>query len=395
MDTFWQDTRYALRRLRKSPGFTFVAVLTLALGIGANTAIFSVVNAVLLQPLPFRDPGRIVLLSERTPAFPILSVSWQNYKDWRDQSHSFESVGAVRNTLMTLTSDAEPERLPVQMASANLFAMLGVNPVLGRTFVPSEDQPGAAGAAMISYSLWQRRFAASPQIAGQAITLDNKPYTVVGVLPPGLEILQQSPDIMVPIEPWAKTLPDDRSWHPGILPIARLKDGVSLEQARAEMTVIARRLEQQYPIYDTGTGAIVNVMQEQMVQNVRPALLVLLGAVGFVLLIACTNVANLLLARAAARQREIAIRLALGASRARITRQLLTESVLLSLAGASVGLLFAAAAIPPLLSMGGTSIPGAHTANVDLRVLAFTTVVAVVAGILFGLAPALHTARSD
>ncbi len=394
METLIHDVRFAARRLRKSAGFTVVAVITLALGIGANTAIFSVVNAVLLRPLPYRDPSRLVLLSEHTPDFPILSVSYENYKDWRDQSHSFESVGAVRNAALTLTGSGEPERLPAQMATASLFDVLGVQPVRGRVFAAEEDRPGAGGVALISYGLWQRRFGAA-RVLGQAITLDNKPYTVIGVLPPGFQVLQQAADVIVPFEPWAKTLPNDRNWHPGILPIARLKSGVSLEQARTEMTTIAKRLEQQYPIYNSGTGAIVNVMQAQLVENVRPALLVLLAAVGFVLLIACANVANLLLARAAVRQREIAIRTAIGATRGRIVRQLLTEGVLLSATGAVLGLLFAQAAMTPLLKLAASSLPSIAKVHLDLWVLVFTTLIAVAAGIGFGLAPALHTRRID
>src|SRR4051812_16678970 len=369
MDYFFQDVRYGLRRLRNSPGFTVVAVLTFALGIGANTAIFSVVNAVLLRPLPYRDPSRVVLLSERTPRFPTLSVSWQNYVDWRDQSRSFDAVGAVRNTTMTLTGTGEPERLTAQMATANLLDLLGVRPLLGRTFVPAEDSPGGAPVALISYGLWQRRFAASHSVMGQAITLDNTPYTVVGVLPPQLQVMQQPAEIIVPMGPWAAKLPDDRGWHPGILPIARLKHGVQLEQARAEMMTIAKRLEQQYPDFDSGTEANVNLMQEQLVENIRPALLVLLGAVVFVLLIACTNVANLLLARAAARQREMAIRAAIGASRVRIVRQLLTESVLLAVAGAALGLLLAQASTGPLLRLDASSVPGVTQVPLDGRVL--------------------------
>ncbi|HET7872532.1 MAG TPA: ABC transporter permease [Terriglobales bacterium] len=395
MYTLFQDGRYALRRLRGSPGFTAIAVLTLALGIGANTAIFTVINAVLLRPLPYREPSRLVLLTEHLERFPILSVSYLNYKDWRDQSHSFSGVSAVRNLQMTLTGEGQPERLAAQMANANLFDLLGVDLGHGRTFLPQEDSPGAAGVALISDALWQRRWGGADNVIGQSITLDKKPYTVVGILPPGFQLLQQTPDVMVPLEPWAKTLPDDRSWHPGIQPIARLKPGATLEAARAEMTTIARRLEQQYPEYNTGTGANVNLMQAQMVENVRPALLVILGAVGFVLLIACTNVANLLLARATARQREIAVRSAIGASRWRVVRLVLTESILLSLLGAACGLVLAESSLPPLLRLAAGSLPFTGQVRVDFNVLAFTAGLAILAGLLFGLAPAMHMASLD
>jgi putative ABC transport system permease protein len=395
MTTLLQDIRYAFRRLRRTPGFTTIAAVTLALGIGANTAIFTVINAVLLRPLPFQDSARLVLLTERLPQFPLLSVSYLNYKDWRAQAHSFTAVGAVRNLQMTMTGTGDPERLVAQMANANVLEILGVRPVRGRSFTAQEDSPSGGGVALISYGLWQRRFGAAENALGQQITLDNKPYTIIGVLPAGFQLLQQTPDLMVPLEPWARTLPDDRSWHPGILPLARLKPGVTLEEARAEMTTIAKRLEQQYPEFDTNTGANVNFMQEQMVQNVRPALLMILGAVGFVLLIACTNIANLLLARATARQREIAVRTAIGASRWRVIRMVLTESVVLSLIGAGLGLFLATVSIPTLLRLGAGSLPATGAVHVDATVLAFITLLAVVAGLLFGLAPALHMASLD
>ncbi len=395
MNSFMQDVRYALRRLRSTPGFTLVAVLTLALGIGANSAIFTVINAVLLRALPYHDPDRLVLLSEHTDRFPLLSASYQNFSDWRDQSHSFTGMGAVRNLGMNLTGSGDAERLTAQMATANLFELLGVQAYRGRTFLAEEDRPGANGVAMISYGLWQRRFGGLVQVMGRALTLDGRPYTVIGVLPPGFQVLQQTPEVVVPFEPWARTLPDDRSWHPGILPIARLNPGVALEQARAEMDTIGRRLEQQYPVYDTGTSVVVNLMQTQLVQNVRPALLMILGAVSFVLLIACTNVANLLLARATARKREVAVRTAIGATRWRVARLVLTESMILSAMGAACGLFLAYVAIPPLLRLGAASLPTGINVHIDGMVLAFTTLVAVTAGTLFGLAPALHMARID
>jgi len=395
MTSLFHDVRYALRRLRSTPGFTLIAVITLALGIGANTAIFTVIDAVLLRPLPYRDPAQLVLLSEHTPRFPLLSVSYQNFVDWREQAKSFSAVGAVRNLGATLTGSGEPERLTAQMLTASIFDLLGVQAVRGRTFLPEEDRQGAPGVAMISYGFWQRRFGGVENILGQHLTLDNQPYTVVGILPAGFQVLQQSPDVVMPFEPWAKTLPDDRSWHPGILPIARLKPGVTLEQARSEMTTIGKRLELQYPDFDTDTSIIVNQMQSQLVDNVRPALLMILGAVGFVLLIACTNVANLLLARATARKREIAVRTAIGASRWRVVRLVLTESILLALIGAGLGLLLANAAVPPLLHLGATSLPASTNVGIGSTVLLFTTVLAILCGMLFGLAPALHMAGLD
>jgi putative ABC transport system permease protein len=390
-----QDFRFGFRRLRKNPGFTLVAVLTLTLGIGANSAMFSIVNAVLLRPLPYHDPERLVLLSERWPQFPRLSLSYLNYQDWRDQSHSFAAVAAVRNSVMTMTGIAEAERLPSQNVTANLFDLLGGTPELGRTFLAEEDKPGAPAVALISHSLWERRFSSSRLVLEQTITLDNQNYSIIGVMPPGFEVLQQAPDVILPFEPWARTLPDDRSWHPGILPIARLKPGVSAGQARSEVAVIAERLAKQYPESNTNVSSLVEPMQEQIVQNVRPALLVLLGAVGVVLLIACANVANLLLVRASARRREIAICAAMGARRSDIIRQLLAESLLLAFAGGTLGLLLAWAAMPFFLRLAGSSLPRSNGISVDAYVLGLTTLIALVAGIVFGLAPARQAWRVD
>ncbi|MGC0773378.1 MAG: ABC transporter permease [Candidatus Acidiferrum sp.] len=393
MSKLLQDVRYAFRLLAKNPGFTAIAILTLALGIGANTAIFSVVNGVLLRPLPFRDPSRLVLIAEKS-SFPVISTSYENYMDWRDQSHSFESMEATRGGAITLTGAGEPERLNVQMATAGLFPMLGINPHIGRTFLPEEDRAGGAPVVLLSYGLWQRRFGGSQDIIGKAINLDSQPYTVVGVLPSGFQILQPA-DVFLPFMPWARTLPDDRNWHPGIIPLARLKPGVCRAQARAEMVGITKRLEQQYPDYNTGTSADVVGLQDQIVRNSRPALLLLLGAVSFVLLIACVNVANLLLARAASRGREVAIRAALGAGRGRIVRQLLTESVLLSLAGGLLGVLMASAALGPLLKLAAGSVPQGAPIGLDPSVLAFTAGVSLFTGVLFGIMPAMRTAKLD
>jgi putative ABC transport system permease protein len=393
MQILLQDLRYAFRLLAKSPGFTAIAILTLALGIGANTAIFSVVNGVLLRPLAFRDPSRLVIVAEKSP-FPTISTSYENYVDWREQSRSFESMEATRGTNLTLTGAGEADRLTARMATAGLFPLLGVEASVGRTFLKEEDQAGGTPVALLSYGLWQRRFGGSRDIIGKPITLDAQPYTVVGVLPAGFQILQPA-EVFVPFKPWAATLPADRNWHPGIIAVARLKPGVSREQARAEMVGITKRLEQQYPDYNTGTSADVVGLQEQMVQNVRPALILLLGAVSLVLLIACVNVANLLLARAASRGREVAIRTAMGAGRARVVRQLLTESVLLSLAGGLLGIFLAWVSLGPLLKISAGSVPQVIPIELDRSVLIFTFLVSLITGLVFGIVPALRTAGLD
>ncbi|MGB7845583.1 MAG: ABC transporter permease [Candidatus Acidiferrum sp.] len=394
MTTFWHDLRYALRTLRNNPGFAAVTILTLALGIGANTAIFSVINAVLLRPLPFSAPDQLCIITERIPSVPVVGPSYQNFQDFRDRGKSFSAMSATRITTLTLTGAGEPERLPAQMTSASMFPLLGVQARLGRTFAPEEDRAGGPQVVLLGYGFWRQRFAGSTEVLGKSITLDNKSYTIIGVLPADYQLLVRS-DVYVPFEPWAKTLPDDRNWHPGITAVGRLRAGTTPGQAQSEMKIIAANLAQEYPIYDTDMGADVTSMRDRLVSNVRPALLVMLAAVGLVLLIACGNIANLLLARATGRRQEIAVRTAMGASRSRIVRQLLTESSLLALAGAGAGVLLAWGSMAWLLRLGANAVPNISPVTVDWRVLLFAAALAVLSGVLFGLAPAFQTARID
>ena len=389
-----QDIRHAFRALIGRPSLLVVAVLTMALGIGGNTAVFTVVNAVLLRPLPFDDADRLVSLTERTPNFPVLSASWQNYQDWRGQAKSFGVVAAYRPVNFTLTGGGEPERVPGKMVTASMLPMLGTSPALGRGFRAEEDRPGAAPVALISEGLRQRRFGGAADVVGRSLVVDNTPHAIVGVLPPGFELVQPA-DVLIPIGPWAANLPDDRGWHPGIFPIARLRTGVAIEQARAEMEAIARGLEQQYPETNTKVGAAVTPLQQQMVQNVRPALLLLLGAVALVLLIACANVANLLLVRTVERRREIALRAALGAGRLALVRHVLAESLVLSVTGGALGLLLAGWGVSALLALGGQGLPRAGAIGIDLPVLLFSVGLSLLTGLLFGLAPAAQASRLD
>jgi predicted permease len=390
-----RDLQFSIRQLRRAKVFAAVAILTLALGIGCNTAIFSVFYSVLLRPLTFREPDRVVMINERAKQFPILSVSWQNLRDWETQSTSFEEFGAARVFTMALTGSDEPEQLPSEMISGNLLHLLGVNVVAGRGITPSDDQPSSSAGALLGYGLWQRKYSGSADVLGKSITLDRQSYTVIGVLPKGYELLQQSPDIVIAMGPWAAKLPDDRSWHPGIFAIARLKSSVPLANARAEMTTIARRLYEKYPDDNIALDAVVNPMHEQLVSQSRPALLTLLGAVIFVLLIACGNIANLMLTRATARRRELSIRISLGASDWQIIRQLIIEGLLLSVAGAIAGVALAYALLPSLLHLAGTSLPPNADVRIDIHVLLFTAILSICAGVFFGVAPAGHVRISD
>ena len=399
MNTLLQDVRFSLRMLLKKPGFTFIVVLALALGIGANTAIFSVVNTILLRPLPYKNSDRLIWLRETNPSADIKeeTLSPPNYMDWKTQSQSFEEMGAFASTRITLTSGSgEPERINASYVADGFFSVLGAEAKIGRTFTPEEDRPGSNRVIILSNGLFERRFGSDPNLIGNTITINGNPYTVVGVMPK--EFVSPKPDDRRPPEAWSPLAADYNQDHRRgdyLSVIARLKPDVTVEQARAEMATITERLEQQYPDTNSGWSAIVMPLHERFVGDIRPALMVLLGAVCILLLIACANVANLLLARATARQKEIAIRTALGARRGRIIRQLLTESVMLSLTGGALGLLFAFWGVGVLTSLSPGSIPRVSEIGVDSRVLVFTLGVSLLTGIIFGLLPALQASNPN
>jgi putative ABC transport system permease protein len=396
MQTLLQDLRYGARMLWKRPGFTLIAVITLALGIGANTAIFSVIDALMLRPLPFREPDKLFQVWESNVkgGYNEMEASYPNFADWRDQNQVFEQIAIYSGRTYNLAGAAEPERIEGAIVAPAFFPLLGVKPMLGRVLAPEEDHPNKVFSVVMSERLWRRRFNSDPQIIGRTISLDLESFTVVGVVPniSDLTFLPNDTDIWIPISHGYGF--DNRNGH-GYQVMARLKQGVTREQAQAEMDRIAGSLAIRHPDSNTGHGVRLIPLQEQIVGDFKLALLALLGAVLFVLLIASANVANMLLARAAGRQREISIRAALGAGRLRLVRQLLAESLLLAGLGGAAGLLLAVWGVYLLVAFGPAELPRAGEVAVDMRALGFTFVVSLLTGIIFGLAPALLASRPD
>ncbi|HEX8652691.1 MAG TPA: ABC transporter permease [Pyrinomonadaceae bacterium] len=394
MRSLVQDLRFGARVLRKRPGFTAVAVVALALGIGANTAIFSVVEAVLLRPLPYERPEQLVWMYEDGRDVPNRWVSYPNFLDWRARGRSFEAMSATRGWATTLTGDGgPPESLDARMVSAEYFDVMRARPLIGRAFLREEDGPGAARVVVLSHGFWQRRFGGDEKIVGKSVTLEDRPFTVVGVMPPDFRH-QGPPPVWVLMGQWT----DEKGWMERDVRIAgnvvaRLKEGVGVEQARADMAAVKEALTRESPYTNAGHVIRVVPLRESMVGESRTPLLLMFGAVGFVLLIACANVANLLLARAAAREKEIALRAALGAQRLRIVRQLLTESVLLAVLGSLLGLVFAWWGMGALVAISPRDLVNLHGVGLNLTVLAWTLAVSLVTGIIFGLAPALEATR--
>ncbi len=392
------DTRYGLRVLRKHKGFTLVAVLTLALGIGANTAIFSVVNTVLLRPLPYPHAERVVFLSEWSQDVPDLSIALANFDDWQRMNTVFDSMMAYRMENMNLTENGPPQRLAVRQVTAGLFPTLGVEPILGRELTAEEDKPGAEPVVLLSDSMWARNFGRDPSVLGRRLTLDGEPYTVIGVLPSShFHPSWRKYDAFTSLGRLENVLGGDkhRDEHPGIYALARMKPGVTVEQARANMVEIAAQLGKQYNKTNTGNSVTLKPLLDAVVEDVRPSLLMLMVAAGFVLLISCANVANLQTSRATERRREVALRSALGATGPRLARQFLCESVLLALFGGVLGLAVAYGATSVLAKMAASAIPRIDEVSIDGSVLAFTLIVSVLTGIFFGVFPALTAYRSD
>jgi predicted permease len=394
LESLIQDVRYGLRMLWKSPGFTTVAVLTLALGMGANTAIFSVVEGVSLAPLPYSQPARLVMVWENNPRFPRVWVSYPNFRDWQRSARSFEQMAAFMEEGVDLTGPGAPEHLNAKRISSGFFRTLGRDLTLGRDFSPDEDGQGATPVVIISNRLWRNRFDGSPEALGKTVILNGVDYTIVGVTPLGFR-LEGDADLYMPLGGFDPVMLTDRASHDGIFCFARLGSGVTLSQAQAEMNTIQSGLDHLYPDANRDLGIYIEPLKQVIVGNVGGTLLLLLGAVGLVLLIACANVANLLLARSAARTREFAIRSALGAKRTRLVRQLLTESVLLSVAGAGLGLLIAMLGVRSVLAAVPESLPRSENIGVNAPVLLFTLGVSIAVGILFGLAPAFKSSKAD
>jgi putative ABC transport system permease protein len=395
METLLQDLRYGLRMLAKSPGFTTIAILTLALGIGANTALFSVVNGVLLNPLAYPRPGQLVALYGKTPGLDQGPIAYLNFLDWQRDTHTFSSMAIYRNQDYNFIGRGEAERLSGYMISADFFSTLGARPLFGRTFRPDDDHPGATPVVILGGGFWKRKFGSSLDVIGKSVTLNGTLYTIVGVMPAGFTFYGQNRDVYTPIGQWNDPSFRDRRIDMSAHAVGRLKPGVTLSQAIADMDDVARNLAVAYPEADKATGITLVSMKEDIVGNVQPFLIVLLAAVGFLLLIACANVANLLLARSVSRSHEFAIRAALGAGRMRIIRHLLTESILLAGLGGALGLLLAYWGTKAVLGTLPGALPRANEVSLDLRVLLFTLALSLVAGIIFGLAPALKTSREN
>jgi predicted permease len=389
----WQDLRYGARMLLKNPGFTAVMVMTLALGIGANAALFSVVNGVLLNPLPYPQPEQLVTLHQSKPNFETGSIPYPNFRDWQKENQTFSAMSIMRGFGFSLTGTGEAERVNAQFVSADFFSVLEVKPALGRAFVPGEDESGAGPVAVISASFWQRKFASAPDVLEKSLALDDRSYTIVGVLPASFNLFSSGVEVYVPIGQWNHPGLRSRAAGLALHGIGRLKPGVTIEQAQADLDRVARGLAATYPDTNKDNGAKVVPLKERIVGNIRPILLMLLGAVGFVLLIACVNVSNLLLARSTGRTREFAIRAALGASQWRLLRQLLTESILLALAGGGLGLLVAGWGTQAALGVLPTALPRAAEVGLDARVLLFTLAISLITGIVSGLAPALKSSQ--
>ena len=395
---FLQDLRYGLRMLAKSPGFTIVAILTLALGIGANTTIFSVVNGVLISPLAFRNADRIVSMFQDLPDFPEGSISYPNFLDWRRDNRSFESMAAYRWANGTITGAGQPENVPAQRISATFFPILGVNPILGRNFNADDDRRGADPTVLISEGLWQRKFGTDPDVIGKRLVVGGTGRTIIGVIPASFRLKIwnfRTGDLYVPIGEEHDERFFKRDAHWGMDAIALLKPGVTLDQAREDMARVNAGLAATYPDVNTGLKSNIMTLKEEIVGKMRPVLRVLLGAIGFVLMIACVNVANLLLARSTSRQREFAIRVALGAGQARITMQLLTESVVLAVLGGGLGLVIAKWGTAAAVAAVPRTLPRAEEIGLNGSVLLFTLAVSILAGIVFGLAPALKSASPN